>query len=714
MRRFSLLFFFIPIFLFAQNQPGKKLHIKKAKGEIVLDGILDEADWQEAEVAGDWYLNFPVDTIKPSVQTIAKVTFDDEFFYAAFVCEDDTSPDIINSLRRDFNYPLNDNVGLVIGPYNDYINGFFFVITPAGVQMEGVMSGGGASDDSFNTFWDNKWYSKVIREDDKWTVEMAIPFKSFRYKSDLKEWNIAFDRQDLKRNEKSAWIQTPIQFNTASMAFAGQLVWDDPIPEAKTNISLIPYIAGNRAVNKLEPDADPVSDFQAGFDAKVSVTPSMNLDLTFNPDFSQVEVDQQVLNLTRFEVQFPERRQFFLENNDLFADMGFPFVRPFFSRRIGIAQDTTGLFRRLPILYGARLSGSLSEKWRISVLNMQTKAEESIGLPAQNYTVATVQRNLWQQSSIALSWVNKQSLGVGEADSSKFFHPSIFQEVPFGDNGLRRVRNNYNRVLAADIEIRSKDNKWYHSSYFGKSFDPLYDDKSFSMSTFWRYASQRWDVFIGNFIIQDNFNAEVGFVPGQAVYPGQIGLFSQGSYKHYPKKGPLVFLGPAYEANQNYIPGGDLTDQDYLLTYEFSFKNTMQLAVGYSYTYQQLTFDFNPTFNSANELYRAGEEYDWHNVGFAFQSDTRKTVNMALEGTYGGLYNGNNLTLQGRLGARFQPYGNISLTFDYNRLDLPENYGGTEDFFLIGPRLDLTLTDAIFLTTYFQYNSLIDNINLNA
>ncbi|MEL6250800.1 MAG: DUF5916 domain-containing protein [Bacteroidota bacterium] len=713
MRSLSILLFFIPVFLLAQNKPGTKIHIKKAKGKIKIDGVLDEADWQNAQVADNWYLNFPVDTIKPTVNTVARVTFDDEFLYASFECEDDETPDIITSLRRDFDYPLNDNVGFVIGPYNDFLNGFFFVVTPAGVQMEGVMSGGGAGEGSFNTFWDNKWYSEVVREPNKWTVEMAIPFKSFRYKSDLKTWNIAFDRQDLKRNEKSSWIRTPIQFNTASMAFAGQLVWDDPIPEAKTNISLIPYIAGNRSVNKLDPDSDPISDFQAGFDAKIGVTPSMNLDLTFNPDFSQVEVDQQVLNLTRFEVQFPERRQFFLENSDLFADMGFPMVRPFFSRRIGLAQDTTGLFRRLPILYGARLSGSLNEDWRLSVLNMQTNPEESIGLPAQNYTVATVQRNLWQQSSVSLSWVNKQSLGVGENDTTEFFHPTIFPEVRIGENGFRRVRNNFNRVLAADVEIRSKDNKWYHSSYFGKSFDPLYDDKSFSMSSFWRYASQRWDVFVGNFIIQDNFNAEVGFVPGLAVYPGQIGFFSQGSYKHYPKEGPLVFMGPAYEANQNYIPGGTLTDQDYLLTYEFRFKNTTQLALGVAYTYQQLTFDFNPTFNPDYDKYLAGEEYDWNTVGLSFQSDTRKTVNLALEGRYGGLYNGTRLNLSGTLNARYQPYGNISLVFDYNRLDLPENYG-KEDFFLIGPRIDLTLTDAIFLTTYFQYNSLIDNINLNA
>ena len=144
------------------------------------------------------------------------------------------------------------------------------------------------------------------------------------------------------------------------------------------------------------------SDLQVGFDAKVAVTPSLNLDLTVNPDFSQVEVDDQIINLTRFEFRFPERRQFFLENSDLFDLAGFPGARPFFSRRIGLARDSLGLLQQVPISFGARLSGSLSEKWRLNIFNMQTKEETSIGLPAQNYTVAAIQRNFGAQSNIHL------------------------------------------------------------------------------------------------------------------------------------------------------------------------------------------------------------------------------------------------------------------------------------------------------------------------
>lgn len=701
-----------PLLIFAQNQPGTELHIKKAKGEIVIDGVLDETDWQQAQAADNWYLNYPVDTIRPDFSTMAKLTFNDEFLYIAVVCEDDSTPDVINSLRRDFNYPLNDNVGIVIGPYNDRLNGFFFTITPRGVQMEGTISNGGSGQNPWNTNWDNKWYSKVIRYPDKWVVEIAVPFKSFRYKSDISEWNIAIDRQDLKRNQKSSWIQTPIQFNTGSFAFSGQLVWDDPIPPARTNISLIPYLAGGVSGTPAVPGSKTASNLNVGFDAKVSLGPSLNLDLTVNPDFSQVEVDQQVINLTRFEVQFPERRQFFLENSDLLDQIGFPSSRPFFSRRIGLARDTTGLFRKIPILYGARLSGSFNEKWRISMLNMQTKEDLAIGLPGQNYTVATLQRNFWAQSSFAISLVNKESVGVSDADTSKYFHRSIFREMQTG--GQRRlVKNTYNRVFSADLEMLSKNNKWYHSSYVGKSFDNLYESGTWSGSTFFRYSDRNLDAFIGGGYVGENFNAEAGFVPTANVYPGYFNYFSNVNYKIYPQKEAIVFMGPTGQVNLGHIPDGTITDKSFTFGYQFNFLSTANLTVNYNYVFQQLTQSFNPTGQPQYTRFETGERYQWSAVSATFQSNTRKLFNLNLSSTYGGFYNGQNFNLSGQFSFRYQPYGNISLLFDYNDLKLPDDYGA-EKLFLIGPRIDLTLTDAVFLTTYFQYNSLLENINLNA
>lgn len=711
MRALLFLFVFVPCLLPAQNKPGTPLHIKKAKGEIVLDGRLEEQDWLEADVATDWFLNYPVDTAAAPYQTEARVTFNDQFFYVSFVCYDDDTPDLINSLRRDFEYPVNDNVGVNLGPFNDGLNGFFFALTPAGVQREGIISGGGAGGDAFNSFWDNKWYSKVVRYDDRWVAEAAVPWKSFRYKSGLKEWNILFDRSDKKRNLRSSWIRTPIQFRTGMFAYSGKLVWDDPVPPSHTNISFIPYLSGSTS---RDTESNPVkkdSELQGGFDAKVGVTPSLNLDLTFNPDFSQVEVDQQVINLTRFEFRFPERRQFFLENSDLFSRAGLPEARPFFSRRVGLVRDSSGLYQKVPIIYGARLSGSFNEKWRLSVMNMQTKEDLSVGLPAQNYSVATVQRNFWRQSSIAVTFVNKQSLGVGDADSLKYFHHSIFKETAIGNAFLKK--NVFNRVLDFDLEMLSPDNKWHSSNFFAKSFDDFNNSDNIALGSFFEYSTRNLYIRLRPSYVGKNFNAEAGFVPSSGVYPGQINFHAGSTYMFYPEKESIVWTGPTVTLNQTYIPGGTLVDRDYLVTYEFNFANTAKLDFSYNYIFQRLTNDFNPVGSDEYTTFIAGEEYSWQTVSASFESNTRKIFNFMVKATYGGFYNGTNFNINGQVNARYQPYGNVSLQFDYNDVNLPDEYG-KEKLFLIGPRVDLTLTDKVFLTTYVQYNNLLDNVNLNA
>jgi hypothetical protein len=702
-----LLLVFVVVPGLAQNNPGTQLHIKKANSEIKIDGILDEEAWTTADVAKDWYLNYPVDTARAPKQTEARLTFDDHFLYYSFVAYDDQTRDMINSLRRDFDYDRNDNVGFNIGPYNDRLNGFFFVLTPAGVQMEGTMSAGGATLDAWNIFWDNKWYSKVVRYEDRWVAECAIPFKSFRYKSGIKEWNIAFDRSDKKRNQRSAWIRTPIQFPTGTMAYSGQLIWDDPIPPARTNISLIPFVAGRLSDDK---DAAPQrsSELTVGFDAKVGVTPSMNLDLTVNPDFSQIEVDQQVINLTRFEFQFPERRTFFLENSDLFANAGFPPARTFFSRRIGLVKGNDGLFTRVPIAFGARLSGSINEKWRTSLMNMQTNEKLSLGLPAQNYSVATVQRNFWKQSNISLTYADKESLGVGQEDSVKYFHESIFWK---GESPPKI--NKYNRVLTADLELLSADNKWAASAYASRSFDAFYDDKAMSGGAFFSYSSRKLNASIGSVGIDKNYNAEMGFVPSRGVYPGQYFHLLSTAYKMYPANTAIVFMGPTVDLQNIYVPGGQLTDQVYNIGYDFRFMNTAQLKVTYNYIYQRMTNTFSPVDAEKYTTFKTGEEYSWQNVMITAMTNQRNLINFTGQSSYGGFYNGTNFNVTGQLNYRYQPYGNVSMRVDYNDVRLKEGYG-KEKLFLVGPRIDLTFTDKLFLTTYVQYNNLLDNVNLNA
>ena len=251
-------------------------------------------------------------------------------------------------MRRDFSFGKNDNFLLFLDPFNNQTTGFTFGSNAAGAQWDGTMFAGSSVDLN----WDSKWKSEVTRDDEKWVFEMALPFKSIRYKDGVKEWGINFSRLHLTSSEKSSWTPIPRQFSTSSLAYTGVLVWDEAPPTPRFNFSLIPYALGQTTY-----DLDENTDYETkvGGDVKISLSSSLNLDLTINPDFSQVEVDRQITNLDRFELFFPERRQFFLENADLFAGFGYETIRPFFSRRIGL---------NIPIDAGLRLSGNLGEKCR--------------------------------------------------------------------------------------------------------------------------------------------------------------------------------------------------------------------------------------------------------------------------------------------------------------------------------------------------------------
>ncbi|MBS1539310.1 MAG: carbohydrate binding family 9 domain-containing protein [Bacteroidetes bacterium] len=684
--------------------------IKKTKSTIKLDGVIDEEGWQNAAVATNFYLNFPVDTMPPTYQTEARLTFDEHFFYVSFVCYDNMEkPNIVQSLRRDFDFELNDNIGIYIDPYNDHTNGFYFLTTPYNVQGEGTVYGGGTMPDSYNSNWDNKWYSFVKRYQDRWVAEMAIPFKSFRYNNKVEHWNVTFMRNDLKHNQISSLIATPIQYMGSSFAYAGNLYWDEPAPHPGANISLIPYAAN--VTNRDTENGIPTSSTTAiGLDAKVAVTPALNLDLTVNPDFSNVEVDRQVINLTRFEYQFPERRTFFLENSDLFSTPGYPDTRPFFSRRIGLVRDASGNLQKVPIAYGARLSGKIGKDWRIGVMNLQTKKAESLGLPDQNYTVAVVQRQIFSRSNIDFFVVNKQSLGLGQYDSTKFYHSDLIRTVWNGHDSTKKL-NLYNRVIGADFNLFTKSNRWGGDFYYHHSFDDFNTNNNYSYGGFLNYSTRHFSMMASNYSVGKNYNAEVGFVPAQAVYNGFIGGFYRTEGKLYPKTGSITNMGPALQFDYTQLLNQIVTDRSVTVEYNINFKNTMRIQAQGRRVFQLLPMPYNPIDPMGTVAFQTGQQFEWNEANLQFNSDTRKTFRFSARTSAGNYYNGTKYGIGGTLSYRYQPYGNITVTYDYQ--DIKMSYGSAK-FLLVSPRIDLTFTDKLFFTTIVQYNDRYNNVGLNA
>ena len=294
-----------------------RLPINKTKEKIIIDGILDEKTWKEVNVGKDFSMITPLDTGKATQFSEVRVAFNDEFIYIAMIFFNNSIQGeyVVESLKRDFSFGKNDNFLVAIDPFNNQSTGFAFGLNAYGAQWDGTMYDGRRVDLN----WDTKWYSEVKFDEEKWVCEIAIPFKSIRYDETSLEWGINFSRLDLKASEKSSWAPVPRQFPSVSLAYAGALVWKNKPPEQGSNISLIPYGAynlsnQNRSIQN--------NSLKVGGDLKYNLTSALNLDMTLNPDFSQAEVDQQVTNLDRFELFFPERRQFFLENADLFSNFG--------------------------------------------------------------------------------------------------------------------------------------------------------------------------------------------------------------------------------------------------------------------------------------------------------------------------------------------------------------------------------------------------------
>ena len=499
MRSFTWIFLSIaclcPIFL--QGQVHKEIHIKKAIDPIRLDGNLDEQSWQLADVGSDFHQNFPTDTVMADAKTEIRFTYDDKFMYiGAIMYNSGPRTYVTPSLRRDFRGGGNDMIVFGFDTFDDQTNAFQFGMNPFGVRREGLIANGGGQRGDLSLDWENKWFGEAVQGEDYWSVEMAIPFKSIRYKEGWDVWNIHCYRIDSSTGERSTWNPIPRNFVLYSQAHTGRLIWDEPLKDPGANIALIPYVSGNYANDNISEGQPTTTNSDFGFDAKVGVGPALNLDLTVNPDFSQVEVDRQVTNLDRFEIFFPERRQFFLENADLFAQFGLNQMRPFFSRRIGVSRDEeTGTNVQNKINFGARLSGKLNNNWRIGLLNMQAASERDINLPEINYTVAAMQRKVFSRSNVGMIFINKQDL----------------------KNEAGTAFNQYNRVVGLDYNLASADNKWNGKFFYHRSFDaddpedPDVNEDAFATSARIVYSTIEWQITAMGQMIGENYNPEVGF-----------------------------------------------------------------------------------------------------------------------------------------------------------------------------------------------------------
>lgn len=679
-----------PAFAQTASEP-RNYAIQQNSEKILIDGLDTELSWQNAVSQSGFTQHFPSDTLPARYQTYVKMSYDDQALYIFARCKRDSSRKyVVATLRRDFSPDASDYFGIIIEPYQDYTNGFRFLVNAFGAQEESLLASGGNYNDEPR--WDCKWQAAVKRSPSEWTAEIRIPFTSLRYRPKNQQWRINFIRNDASLNERSVWNPIPMAYREFSLAYTGTLSWQAHSPKPGLNFSLIPYALGGYTADKQQSSYG--WKWNLGGDLKFSITPSLNLDITINPDFSQVDVDRQVTNLSRFDLYFPEQRLFFIENSDLFARFGFSKIRPFFSRRIGLYQG-----RQIPILAGIRLSGKLDDNWRIGFMSVQTAGLKSLHKSPENYISLAIQRKVFKRSALGFIFVNRQ-----------------------GFKGSRPDAANYNRIAGLDLDYANKDNTLTGKFFFHHSFQPGPLHDAYAHASYLSYRTLRWGLMWNHEYVGRNYNADsLGFVPRQNIYDAQKKEIRKMAYWRlepsvthywYPKRNRHIFR---YSAGLywNFYADGRFaaTDVTYNPYFDIMFRDNSVFSVGYNENFSRLFFPTDVLGRGESSTFLQPGPYRYRNAYLSYTSNARKILYGEASLQAGSFFSGELYTLSMGFNYRAQPWGIFSITASYDHLRLP-GMSNAQTLLLAGPRIEINPVRSLFFTLFTQYNTQAGNLNV--
>ncbi|TLP74000.1 DUF5916 domain-containing protein [Maribacter sp. ACAM166] len=663
--------------------------VKQINASIDPDGILDEPIWETGDSANNFWEYFPLDSIQAKKQTEIKMLYDDDNLYVGITVYTVGNDYAIQSLKRDFRAGNSDNITLLFDTFNDGNNAFLFGINPYGVRREGLVSGGGLNLNGFTISWDVKWRGNAKIYDGYYTAEMVIPLTAFKFKEGETKWRFNSYRFDTQSNENSTWMNIPQNQNIYGLTFMGDMIFEKPLGKYRTPLAFIPYV--NMISQKDFELDEPNTTIKVGGDVKVAIGNSMNLDITVNPDFSQVEVDNQITNLTRFEVSLPEKRQFFIDNSDLFGSFGGSRdANPFFSRRIGIAKDTADNSVENKIIGGVRLSGKVTKSLRLGFLNLQTAEDLDLNIASNNNTMLALQQSVFGRSNIGMFFINRET----------------FKEYDF-----QNPEDRYNRVAGIDYNLISDNNVWNGKFYLHKSFAHNSGDKAFSSGAFLQYNSRNWNFFEDVAYIGEDFRSDLGFIRRTDIFKTATMV----ERIFWPEDSAVQTHSFKFFPIITWSPDNDFLNTDFELmgSWESKFKDQSEISVDYSKTYTYLFEEFDPT-NIDGAIPLPGElGYHYNSISLEYKSDSRKRFAYAIQPAIGSFFNGDRFSIEGELFLRFQPKVFLSLAMNYDKLKLPAPYSSA-DIWLISPKIDVTFSKSVFWSTLVQYSNQRDNLGFNS
>ena len=661
-----------------------RYQIKRATSSIKIDGVESDGEWNNSQLIDTLYNHNPSDIGGVSKNSSEiRLSYDDKNLYI-FAKHYDEGKRIIQSLQRDSYISQwgSDSFTIAIDPINKKQSGIMIGVNAGGAELDGNLLIG-PSRTTYSDVWDTRWLSSTKQYENYWLVEIAIPFTSLRYNKDNLEWGINFVRGDKIENIYTTWTEFPINFNSIDVNYMGTLEWPE-VPDVKNKIAFIKPYATVSALkdNELE---NNTTDYQldAGADVKLAITKSLNADITFNPDFSNAEVDEEITNITRFDISLPEQREFFVENADIFSSFGNDEVNPFFSRRIGLSA---------PIVYGARITGNVTENLRIGAMNVQTK--ENTDVDAQNNTVAAFNYKVLDRSQLKGIFVSRQEIG-------------------------NDAINDYARNYGAEFTYVSKKGNFNNNiKYHKSSTDEELNGEFFGIQG--NYITRTFGSGWNFNTINKNYEANLGFTPRLFNYDAETGETIRQSYTlfnpwvrytHYVKNqsSKITSHGVRTWHNFFYDGGRKLYEREHNVAYDLIFKNASNLTVSGHYRDVDLRFETNFLGDEFDNL--PVQNYNFLKSSITYYSNDRTQFTYNASASYGDFFNGKITTLSTTGNVRFGYWGNFSLSYAYNDISLPENYGEI-DLHLVKFKGLLSFTNKLFFNNTVQYNSQSENFSV--
>ena len=649
---------------------------------ITIDGNFNESVWDNLPESTDFYNYLPTDIGLAENQTSVKLFHNGEYLYVSATYFDSTQKTVVSTLKRDTSIFLRDSFVMILDTQNQEQNGYFFAVNSLGNQTDGLVS---RVNDSYNLSfsWNAIWRSKAILKGKKKQYEIAIPLKSLNFDANNSTFGIQFYVRDIKNNSWTIFKNVKRNFANLDLRFTEKFKINNLPKKSVSRFSLTPSITSNfqeDVINNTESNA-----FTPSLDAQYNLTSSLKLDAAINPDFSQIDVDQQVTNLTRFSIFFPERRNFFLENSDLFSNLGVDDVNPFYSRRVGAESA---------MQFGLKLSGNISPKTRIGVLNAQTKKENDVS--SQNFLSLVTEHQLSKNFTTTAFLINKQ-----ETKNFDFV-------------------NNYNRITGLNLNYKSDNNKWIGLANFGKSFnDNITDDNNFyNLGIWYNKRGLEWKTSIKK--IGKNYISEVGFTPRLYNYDAinniivregytqtSIGIEYQKFYEKSKTLNSVRYLN--YSNNTYFDENGKLNQSSHFLNSAIFFKDLSAIYYVFNYDYIDLKYGFDPLGNG-NAL--VPDEYRFGILKIGYNSANNQKFRYRFNFQKGSYYSGKRITAGAYLNYQLLPFANLELTYDINKINLNEL--GNETFHLTRFIGEVFFSNRLNWTTYVQYNTQQDNFNVNA